>query len=167
MNIAELLAAGSLPCLSLWQPWASVMLLGPKDLENRPWATNYRGPLLVHAAKNKQDDIPEAHAKVRELWPAWDSMRRDHPPAFGALVGIATVTGCAPAARFKGNPWAWGPFCHVWEERYAFADPIPYRGAQGMFRVPVSVVEAALREICGRHGRIAEVSPRKEAGCLF
>ena len=37
--------------ISLWQPWASAMALGWKKNETRHWATKYRGPLLIHAAK--------------------------------------------------------------------------------------------------------------------
>lgn len=37
--------------LSLWQPWASLWAAGVKPYETRDWATKYRGPLLIHAAK--------------------------------------------------------------------------------------------------------------------
>lgn len=37
--------------ISLWQPWASWVVAGIKKVETRNWATNYRGPLLIHAAK--------------------------------------------------------------------------------------------------------------------
>ena len=36
---------------SLWQPYASLIALGLKRIETRGWATSYRGPLLIHAAK--------------------------------------------------------------------------------------------------------------------
>lgn len=36
-------------CLSVRQPWAHLILNGPKDVENRIWAPAYRGPLLIHA----------------------------------------------------------------------------------------------------------------------
>ena len=38
-------------CLSVRQPWAWLIVHGHKPLENRSWATSYRGPLLIHAAK--------------------------------------------------------------------------------------------------------------------
>jgi hypothetical protein len=37
--------------ISLWQPWATAIALGSKRIETRPWATAYRGPLAIHAAK--------------------------------------------------------------------------------------------------------------------
>ena len=38
--------------LSIMQPWAWLIVNGWKDLENRTWQTNYRGPLLIHASKS-------------------------------------------------------------------------------------------------------------------
>jgi activating signal cointegrator 1 len=38
-------------CLSLWQPWASLLVHGTKRVETRGWETKHRGPLLIHAAK--------------------------------------------------------------------------------------------------------------------
>lgn len=39
--------------LSLWEPWASLMAVGAKSIETRHWPTQYRGPLLIHAAKRR------------------------------------------------------------------------------------------------------------------
>ena len=44
--------ADALPALSLWQPYATLIALKAKQFETRGWATDYRGPLAVHAAKN-------------------------------------------------------------------------------------------------------------------
>lgn len=41
----------SLPCISLWQPWASALAIRSKRNETRSWATSYRGPIAIHAAK--------------------------------------------------------------------------------------------------------------------
>jgi len=37
--------------ITLWQPWASLVALGVKTIETRSWATSYRGPIAIHAAK--------------------------------------------------------------------------------------------------------------------
>ena len=39
--------------LTLWQPWASLVAMGAKRWETRGWGTQYRGPLLIHAAQRK------------------------------------------------------------------------------------------------------------------
>jgi len=43
--------------ITIKQPWASLIVEGIKDIENRTWPTKYRGRVLVHAAKswNKQN----------------------------------------------------------------------------------------------------------------
>lgn len=37
--------------ISLLQPWASLVVIGAKQIETRCWNTRYRGPLLIHASK--------------------------------------------------------------------------------------------------------------------
>lgn len=37
--------------ISLLQPWASLVVMGAKQIETRSWNTKYRGPLLIHASK--------------------------------------------------------------------------------------------------------------------
>ena len=35
--------------LSIKQPWASLIALGIKDIENRTWKTHFRGRIFIHA----------------------------------------------------------------------------------------------------------------------
>ena len=54
----ETLGDGLIPCLSLWQPWASLIAIGAKHIETRHWKTDYRGPIAIHAAKRwTQEEI--------------------------------------------------------------------------------------------------------------
>jgi hypothetical protein len=41
--------------ISIKQPWASLIVHGLKDVENRTWPTRYRGPLLIHASQRADD----------------------------------------------------------------------------------------------------------------
>jgi|ERR1700687_42153 len=36
--------------ISIRQPWASLIVSGAKDVENRTWPTRYRGTVLIHAS---------------------------------------------------------------------------------------------------------------------
>lgn len=36
--------------LTLWQPWATLVMLGVKKVETRGWETKHRGLLVIHAA---------------------------------------------------------------------------------------------------------------------
>ena len=39
--------------ITIWQPWASLLACGAKRYETRSWATNYRGPIAIHAAAKR------------------------------------------------------------------------------------------------------------------
>lgn len=36
--------------LTIRQPWATLIMLGIKQLETRSWRTHYRGELVIHAS---------------------------------------------------------------------------------------------------------------------
>lgn len=38
-------------CITLIQPWATLVALGEKQIETRSWRTDYRGQLGIHAGK--------------------------------------------------------------------------------------------------------------------
>lgn len=42
--------------LSIMQPWAWLIVMGYKPLENRTWQTPYRGTLLIHASQKMDTD---------------------------------------------------------------------------------------------------------------
>jgi hypothetical protein len=46
-------------CLTVRQPHAQLIVLGPKRIETRSWATKYRGPLVIHAGKHEPAHIKE------------------------------------------------------------------------------------------------------------
>lgn len=41
--------------ITIKQPWASLIVEGIKDIENRTWKTNFRGKVLIHAAAKSWD----------------------------------------------------------------------------------------------------------------
>lgn len=140
--------------LTVCQPWAWAIVHGPKTVENRSWATNYRGPLLIHAGKSRKflrggiDEIAGLHGidvPVDEL-------------VYGAAVGIARLVDCLPSAatarvlesrvlRLEENPWADAGGVHlVLADRRHFTVPIPMAGKLGLFDVPVTpALEIAIK----------------------
>lgn len=44
-------------CLSIREPWASLIASGQKTIETRTWKTNYRGPVLLHASKHPKGPL--------------------------------------------------------------------------------------------------------------
>jgi len=124
-----------LPCISILQPWAWLIVNGHKDIENRVWSTKFRGRILIHAGKSYEAAVHDRYADDLlddfdiEL-PAYADMLR------GGIVGSATVTDCVqehPSRWFVGT---WG-FVLAQQRVRPF---VPYRGQLGIFRVPQSAL---------------------------
>jgi hypothetical protein len=41
-------------CLTLTQPWATLVAVGAKQVETRNWSTRYRGRLAIHSPSRSQ-----------------------------------------------------------------------------------------------------------------
>lgn len=126
--------------LSIRQPYAWLIFNGGKSIENRSWATNYTGPLLIHAGKAL---YPDAEG-IREWWNNLVTMEHmKHYPTMppldelpkGAIVGSALLVGCYWFDETSNrNPWARGPACWYLSQKRALP-PFPARGMQGLFNL--------------------------------
>lgn len=76
--------------ISLWQPWAALIAVGAKTIETRSWGTNYRGPLLIHAAKTR------SHLGAIASCPHFKRICLEREPrfAFGCIVAVAWLYNC-------------------------------------------------------------------------
>ena len=74
--------------ISVRQPWAWLIVQGYKDVENRTWATGYRGHLLIHAGKKiDQEAIDWVDKWFKHI---------TFPAQFdtGGIVGRAILANC-------------------------------------------------------------------------
>ena len=116
--------------LTVRQPWAWAIIHAGKDVENRSWPTEYRGPLAIHAATKLWRG---GGVQIRVLAglnvPADDELIR------GAVIGIVDVVGCI---RNSHSQWAFGDQWH-WElaNPRALPESIPLRGQPGLFHVQI------------------------------
>lgn len=65
-------------CMSMWQPYASMVISGAKRLEGRVWKSDFRGRLWIHAAsktldeeelKEVEDSVTHPDAKLPTSYP--------------------------------------------------------------------------------------------------
>ena len=126
--------------ISLWQPWATPVVMGRKRYETRHWKTAYRGPLLIHAAKRWQAD----QKMLLDEWP-FRQLLDGVPLPRGCILGRVNLTGCFLTENVLSRiaetecalgDWSRGRFCWRLEEAVLFRVPIPFRGSQGFFEVP-------------------------------
>ena len=86
--------ATSMKIITIRQPWAQLIVNGSKNIENRNWATSYRGPVLIHASLN----VNRALCLKHRLDP--DTLLR------GGVVGIAEIADCV---NEHSSRWFLGP----------------------------------------------------------
>lgn len=116
--------------LTLWQPYASLIAIGAKTIETRGWATDYRGPLAIHAAARE----PRREEVTEEIAAAfgWDC-----PPLYAQVDALplgAVVATCTLVTCYRVNS--------VEAERIADGEEVLLQLARGE-RVPVTRNEAA------------------------
>lgn len=128
-------------CLSIQQPWASLICGGIKDVENRSWRVNEApGRILIHSGKTMRthlDDLPVYFLMLIDnaVVSGYVPEERDLPK--GAIIGYADVVGFTEdltsdwAQTGPGAEWKWQI-----ENPKLFKEPIPYLGRQGLFDVP-------------------------------
>jgi len=149
--------------LTIYQPHASLVAVGAKKFETRGWATNYRGPIAIHAG------LRSYVAVLRELIRSDDDYAlRDFAFAYketglgpmedlprGAVIAIAELIACREIREgFSGmgvgfldaKGWNrieeeellfgdWRPGRYAWElaDVQMLPQPVPCRGRQGLW----------------------------------
>lgn len=134
-------------CISLWQPWASLVAVGAKTFETRSWPTDYRGPLAIHAAKRwdgyqlsivHQNLFKEA-LRLTPIGP--------RPLPLGCILCVVNLIGCYSTNHM--GPADVGqrdlPFGDFSRGRYAWEleldrrlkTPFPTVGRQGFWTVEI------------------------------
>lgn len=135
--------------LTLWRPWPWAFTHADKRVENRPWPAPrwiVGGYVALHAGKTfDKDAARDMHDHCYTA--AADNVPTDpaaHPDS--VIVAVARVTGChvhigAPPKGTEPIPWAFGPY--VWElpDVVTLGEPVPCRGAQGLWKLPPDVLE--------------------------
>jgi hypothetical protein len=118
--------------LTIKQPWATLIVTGQKDLENRSWPTSFRGPVLIHASKRKDDDELHAFmdlAEARGIPRGKGNTTWGNCPS-GGVIGMAEIVGCVDRSD---SPW----FVGDWGFLIVNARPLPFfacKGALGFWK---------------------------------
>jgi hypothetical protein len=159
--------------ISLWEPWASLIRTGAKTWETRAWPTEYRGRLLICAAKG---GLPRT--EVREL--IWmklfqcglrplvgkpichdsESIRSIHVDLcdlnFGMAVALVEILDCwrtedvdieLDSTGMEKHYGDFSPNRYAWELKLIDGSfpPFPITGKQGFFTVPDEAIQEHIR----------------------
>ncbi|XP_008302887.1 activating signal cointegrator 1 [Stegastes partitus] len=88
-------------CLSMHQPWASLLVKGIKRVEGRTWYSSHRGRLWIAAAAKKPtpQEIAEVEAMYRHIYRKEPRFPKDYPT--GCLLGCVNMTDCLSQEQFR------------------------------------------------------------------
>lgn len=121
--------------LTVRQPWAHAIMHLGKDVENRSKATDYRGPLAIHAGLTL-DQAAFDRRPFRGLFPDPDTLPR------GVIIGVVDLIDCVrdhPSTWAQPDTWHWvlarprvSPAGHRWV------------GKMGLVQLPQDVADAVL-----------------------
>lgn len=131
--------------LTVKQPWVWAIMHGGKNVENRNWAPRDRpGRIAIHAGLTQDDNLA-----------AWNFIGRQKPVEFveklpylhrGAIVGTVDLIDChmpnpllqhPPCQHYGCEPWGQDVLSHwVLSNPTPLAEPIPCRGALGLWNLP-------------------------------
>lgn len=124
--------------LSIRQPWAWLILHAGKDIENRDWATAFRGRVLIHAGKSMTRAEYEDGAETLRtcgssgiVLPPFEELQR------GGIVGSVEIVACTAESD---SPWFFGKYGFV------LRDPrpstfVPWKGRLGFFNIPAGALD--------------------------
>lgn len=117
--------------LTIKQPWAELIMVGLKDVENRSRRTNFRGRFAVHVGLRRADfedlrldAIPKKHRMPIEQ--AWEL--HAHP---GRVIGTVELVDCVQDST---SPWAIdGQWHWILRDPRLYARPVAAKGQLGLW----------------------------------
>jgi activating signal cointegrator 1 len=141
--------------ITIWQPWASLVAIGLKAYETRGWTTEYRGELLIHAAKRWSPMFEGVRRRFNDHLRKVGKVQLPDRLPLGAIVAKCEVREIYEARRVKPptasedlfGDWTAGRYAWHLVNIQALPQPVPARGQQGMWeadRFLMEMVKAAL-----------------------
>merc|ERR1712150_265120 len=133
-------------CISVQQPWASLLVCGLKPHEGRNWYTPHRGRLWIHAA-SKQPSVEEINY-ANELCKTGDKkfMQFLTQLPTGCLLGYVELKDVIPQEEYALNyekHFSDSPFVFICEDHQELQVKFPMQGKPKIFRLDKVIHQAA------------------------
>jgi len=138
----------TLHALTIQQPWAHAILHLGKRVENRTWAWSkgIGGDLAIHAGK--------AHDRHGDGFIHGLGLALPADMPHGAIIGVVTLVGVHHASRCIHEEGEHNRHCSRWATGMQYhwelvnprpVEPVPCRGALGVWAVPENIAEQVLQ----------------------
>uniref|UniRef100_F7BQ10 ASCH domain-containing protein n=2 Tax=Ciona intestinalis TaxID=7719 RepID=F7BQ10_CIOIN len=131
-------------CLSMHQPWASLLIKGVKRHEGRSWYSNHRGRLWIAAAAKKptKDEIFAIEEQHKLHWQATDGLQampelpKEYPA--GCLLGCVQVKEVLSqeeySVKYPGGE-SGGAYVFVCEDPHELKVLFPVKGRHKIWKI--------------------------------
>lgn len=111
--------------MTVQQPWATLIIRGGKDIENRSWYTEYRGKVWIHAGQT-WDESARAQRFLEQSGISLATFEKDVGHVIGSVKLVAVTRGAV-------SPWAVPGFWHwVFWQPVPLNPRVPRRGNRGL-----------------------------------
>lgn len=111
--------------LTIKEPWASLILRGGKDIENRTWNTKFRGEFFVHCSKTIDKKAYDTLGGSFYL-PTKESIQKN----LGAIIGVVELVDVVTESDSK---WFQGPYGFVLKNPRRFENKHYVKGQLGFW----------------------------------
>ncbi|CDW60919.1 activating signal cointegrator 1 [Trichuris trichiura] len=139
-------------CLSLHQPYASLLVRGIKRFEGRSWYTSHRGVLWIAATKKipSNNDVTSLENFYRHLYN--DSLPRPYPPDYpvGCLLGCVEVVDCLSQEDYRlqyPDGESESPYVLICKNARELPLKFPIMGRQKIYSLDPKIHQAAANAI--------------------
>ncbi|CAH2042631.1 unnamed protein product, partial [Iphiclides podalirius] len=136
-------------CLSMHQPWASLLVEGIKLHEGRTWYTNHRGRLWIASTAKPPDQsvVRALENQYRVLYPDKQFKFPSFYPT-GCLLGCVTVDNCLPQEEyqklFPGGE-SDSPYVFICSNPISLRLRFPIKGQHKIYTLDKTIHQAAVK----------------------
>ncbi|XP_076645075.1 activating signal cointegrator 1 isoform X2 [Halictus rubicundus] len=135
-------------CLSMHQPYASLLVAGIKMHEGRTWYSSHRGRLWI-AATAKQP-TKEDISSIEHLYRSLKNEKIRFPESYptGCLLGCVTVTNVLPQEEYRKiypNGESESPYVFICENFHSLPMKFPISGKHKIYKLDTKIHQAAVR----------------------
>ncbi|XP_040269700.1 activating signal cointegrator 1 [Bufo bufo] len=157
-------------CLSMHQPWASLLVAGIKRVEGRSWYSAHRGRLWIAAAAKRPSpqEISELEASYRVLLHKDIHFPKDYPT--GCLLGCVNVVDCLAQDQFKEQYPSLGqesasPFVFICTNPEELLLKFPIKGQHKIWKLDSKIHQGAKKGVMFSKGRTGQAAESGSAFC--
>ncbi|XP_042331074.1 activating signal cointegrator 1 isoform X2 [Sceloporus undulatus] len=135
-------------CLSMHQPWASLLVKGIKRVEGRTWYTSHRGRLWIAATAKRPSaqEISEVETTYKILSQKDLEFPQDYPS--GCLLGCVYLNDCLSQEQFKEqypqlSQESSSPFVFICTDPQEMIVKFPIQGKHKIWKLDLKIHQGA------------------------